>query len=85
NKKSLYLGMHVDHLCGIPSIESRRLLETLLENATVERNIYRHSWQKGDLVMWDNRCLLHRGDRNYDMSAHARILHRTVVKGSKPI
>ncbi len=85
NKKSLYLGMHVDHLCGIPSIESRRLLETLLENATVERNIYRHSWQKGDLLMWDNRCLLHRGDRNYDMSAHARILHRTVVKGSKPI
>ena len=85
NKKSLYLGMHVGHIFGIPIVESKRLLKKLLENATVERNIYRHSWRKGDLVMWDNRCLLHRADRNYDMSSHARILNRTVVKGSKPV
>jgi len=36
------------------------------------------------LVMWDNRCLLHRAERNYDMTRHRRILHRTVVKGTVP-
>jgi alpha-ketoglutarate-dependent taurine dioxygenase len=85
NKKSLCLGIHVGDVCEIPIVESMRLLEKLLENATVERNIYRHSWRKGDLVMWDNRCLLHRTDRNHDMSNRAKILNRTVVKGSKPV
>jgi hypothetical protein len=38
----------------------------------------------GDLVMWDNRCLLHRAVRNYAMATQRRILQRTVVKGTKP-
>ena len=84
-RKSLYLGMHIGHIEGMPKVEGKAILDDLLERATVPAHVYRHQWKKGDLVMWDNRCLLHRADRNYDMSAHARVLHRTVVIGSVPV
>jgi alpha-ketoglutarate-dependent taurine dioxygenase len=84
-RKSLYLGMHIGHIEGMPEADGKARLDDLLERATVPANVYRHQWQKGDLVMWDNRCLLHRADRNYDMSAHARVLHRTVVIGTVPV
>ena len=83
--KSLYLGMHVGHIEGMAEDKSERLLKNLLAKSTVARNIYRHSWQPGDLVIWDNRCLLHKADRNYDMSVHPRVLHRTVVRGTRPV
>ena len=83
--KSLYLGMHIGHIEGMPEAKGKAKLDDLLERATVPANVYRHQWKKGDLVMWDNRCLLHRADRNYDMSAHARVLHRTVVIGTVPV
>ena len=83
--KSLYLGMHVGHIEGMAQEKSKRLLKNLLVRSTIEKNIYRHSWQPRDLVIWDNRCLLHKADRNYDMSVHPRVLHRTVVRGTRPI
>ncbi|MAR88167.1 MAG: taurine dioxygenase [Rhodospirillaceae bacterium] len=83
--KSLYLGMHVGHIEGMAEDKSKQLLKNLLAKSTIERNIYRHSWQPGDLVIWDNRCLLHKADRNYDMSVHPRVLHRTVVRGTRPV
>tara|TARA_Y100000588_G_scaffold367379_1_gene434014 strand:- start:988 stop:2013 length:1026 start_codon:yes stop_codon:yes gene_type:complete len=83
-RKALYLGMHIGHIEGLPESEGKQMLNDLLNQATVPENIYRHSWQPGDLVVWDNRCLLHRADRNFDMSLHRRILHRTVVKGTVP-
>ncbi len=83
-RKSLYFGMHVSHIEGLPESEGQTLLADLLQRATVPAYVYRHRWQTGDLVIWDNRSLLHRADRNYDMSAHARVLHRTVVKGTAP-
>ena len=60
------------------------LLLELLEHATQPQFIYTHRWQNGDLVMWDNRCLLHRGLANYEMAPHRRALHRTVVTGTVP-
>ena len=84
-RKSLYLGMHVSHIEGIPIAEGKALMDELLERGTIDAHVYRHQWRPGDLVLWDNRCLLHRADRNYDMAAHARVLHRTVVKGTIPI
>ena len=83
-RKSLYIGMHVSHIEGLPPDESHALLADLLDRATIPAHVYRHRWQRGDLVMWDNRSLLHRADRNYDMAAHARILNRTVVRGTVP-
>jgi alpha-ketoglutarate-dependent taurine dioxygenase len=84
-RKSLYLGMHVSHVDGMPEAEGKAMLDAVLERATVEANVYRHQWRPGDLVMWDNRCLLHRADRNYQMDVHPRILHRTVVRGTVPV
>jgi alpha-ketoglutarate-dependent taurine dioxygenase len=60
------------------------MLQNLLEHTEQPQFIYTHKWLPGDLVMWDNRCLLHRAVANFDMDAHPRVLHRTVIRGSKP-
>jgi taurine dioxygenase len=46
--------------------------------------VYRHRWRQGDLVMWDNRCLLHKANGDYDM-AQARYLYRVMLQGDKPL
>src|SRR5439155_1486888 len=60
DRKALYLGNHSTHILGPPAAESAALLGDLLEHATQPRFVYRHRWRACDLVMWDNRCLLHR-------------------------
>jgi alpha-ketoglutarate-dependent taurine dioxygenase len=82
--KTLYLGSHTSHVIGMPAAEGRALLDRLLAHTTQPAFVYRHQWRRGDLVLWDNRCLLHRAMRNYEMATHRRILQRTVVKGTKP-
>lgn len=83
-EKGLYIGYHTSHVEGMPEDEGRALLFELLEHATQPQFVYTHRWRPGDLVMWDNRCLLHRAVANYEMDKHARILHRSVVRGSVP-
>jgi taurine dioxygenase len=46
--------------------------------------VYAHHWQLGDLVMWDNRCLLHRAVANFALDQHRRVLYRSVVRGTVP-
>ena len=82
--RSLYLGLHTSHVVGMPDAEGRALLERLLAHTTQPRFVYTHAWRAGDLVLWDNRCLLHRAMRNYEMGAERRILQRTVVRGTAP-
>ena len=82
--KALYLGNHASHICGMPKAEGTALLEELLEHATQRQFVYAHRWRKGDLVIWDNRCLLHRAVANYDMGKYRRVLHRSVVRGTVP-
>ena len=82
--KALYLGNHSSHILGWPIAEGRALLDELLVHATQPEFVYAHRWEVGDLVMWDNRCLLHRAGANFDMNKHRRILHRTVVRGTVP-
>jgi alpha-ketoglutarate-dependent taurine dioxygenase len=82
--KALYIGNHASHIVGLPEPESEALLQELLEHATQPQFVYTHHWRDGDLVMWDNRCLLHRALTNYEMATHRRVLHRTVVTGSAP-
>jgi alpha-ketoglutarate-dependent 2,4-dichlorophenoxyacetate dioxygenase len=62
---------------------SRRLLEELLAHATRPDVVYRHRWQQWDLVMWDNRCVLHRG-RPWDAATHKRVMRRTTIAGEGP-
>ncbi|MGE4218447.1 MAG: TauD/TfdA dioxygenase family protein [Alphaproteobacteria bacterium] len=83
-RKGLYLGNHTAHIEGMPEAEGRALLKDLLEHTVQPRFVYRHRWRPGDLVMWDNRSLLHRASDDYDMEREIRLLHRTVVQGTVP-
>ena len=83
-RRSLYLGMYCSHVVGKNPDEGRALLDRLLAHATQARFVYTHRWQPGDLVFWDNRCLLHRAIPNYAMGSSRRVLNRLVVKGTSP-
>jgi alpha-ketoglutarate-dependent 2,4-dichlorophenoxyacetate dioxygenase len=82
-RKAFYVGSHACEIVGIPTDDARALLCRLREAATQPALVYRHRWQPGDLVMWDNRCMLHRG-RPWDESKYRRVMHRTTVAGDGP-
>jgi alpha-ketoglutarate-dependent 2,4-dichlorophenoxyacetate dioxygenase len=77
-RKSLYLASHASHIIGWPVEEGRKLIEELIAFATQPQFVYQHRWRVGDLVMWDDRCTMHRG-RPYDDTKYRRDMHRTTV------
>ena len=79
-RRALFLGAHASHIAGMPVEEGRALLSELLEHVTRPEYRYRHEWQEGDLVIWDNRCVLHRGTP-YDTTRYKRLMQRTTVSG----
>jgi alpha-ketoglutarate-dependent 2,4-dichlorophenoxyacetate dioxygenase len=79
-RKVLFVGVHARRILGMSTAESRILLSDLLEHATQRERVYRHEWQVGDLVMWDNRATVHRG-RRFDLNER-RELRRTTVNDS---
>ena len=84
-EKALYMGTHAaGGVEGLGAEEGRALLAELLTHATQPQFIYTHHWRQGDLIIWDNRALLHRALANYEMGKHRRVLHRTVVRGTVP-
>jgi len=79
----LYLGRRSNaRLIGLPLEESDALLDRLWRHSTEQAIIWCHDWRLGDVVMWDNRCVMHRRDP-FDPAAR-RIMHRVVVKGTRP-
>jgi len=60
-RKSLFVGRHASHIVGQDEAESRALLKTLTSDACQPPRLWKYRWQPGDLGMWDNRCVLHRG------------------------
>jgi alpha-ketoglutarate-dependent 2,4-dichlorophenoxyacetate dioxygenase len=60
-RKTLYLSAHASHIVGWPVADGRLLLLDLNAHATQEKFVYSHQWHVGDLVIWDNRCTMHRG------------------------
>ena len=78
-RKSLYLGAHASHVVGMPLPDGRLLLRDLTEHATGREFVYTHHWRPGDLVIWDNRCTLHRG-LPYDDVKHRRDLRRVTTQ-----
>ncbi len=83
NCNSLFLGRRLAHyIMGETLEQSERILDALWEHATQEKYIYRHAWKKNDVVLWDNRCVIHR--RGSFDSQHDRILHAAQVQGHKP-
>ncbi len=82
-RRSLVLGATTDHVEGMDASEGRAYLADLLERSTVPDRVYRHEWAVGDLVIWDNRGVLHRATR-YDASS-PRDMHRTTIAGNEAV
>ena len=82
-RKSLVLGATTDHVEGMEPRRGRAYLADLLDRSTVPERVYRHEWAVGDLVIWDNRGVLHRATR-YDPSS-ARDMHRTTIAGNEAV
>jgi alpha-ketoglutarate-dependent 2,4-dichlorophenoxyacetate dioxygenase len=82
-RKAFFVGSHACEIVGMPTDEARALLRDLLDLATEPEVVYTHRWRPGDLVMWDNRCVLHRG-RPWNETAYRRVMHRTTVAGEGP-
>ena len=78
--KSLYLSSHIGGIVGWPVPEARAFLRDLTEHATQPQFVYAHQWQVADMVMWDNRTVMHRATRFDDLN-EVRDLRRTSLKG----
>tara|TARA_E500000331_G_scaffold144451_1_gene140691 strand:- start:57 stop:929 length:873 start_codon:yes stop_codon:yes gene_type:complete len=81
--KNFFAGSHTKEIEGWDFENSRELLDDLIVRATAAEHVYSHAWKVGDLVIWDNRCLLHRGS-GYDADKHRRRMRQTRVKGVGP-
>jgi alpha-ketoglutarate-dependent 2,4-dichlorophenoxyacetate dioxygenase len=80
---SLYLSAHIGRIQGWPRPEAMALIRELTEHATERRFVYQHHWMVGDLVVWDNRCTMHRG-RPYEDKIHPRDMRRVTLTDSAP-
>ena len=83
NEKNFYVGSHVRDIVGMETEAARELIANLINQATRPESVYRHHWQAGDFVIWDNRCILHRGC-GYDADRYRRRMHQTRVRGVMP-
>lgn len=82
-KRNYYVGSHARSIIGWSGIESRRLIDELNELATEPARRWSQRWQPGDTVIWDNRCILHRGT-GYDADRYRRYMRQSRVRGSGP-
>ena len=79
-RKNIYLGTHAFRVLGMEDDAGRALIAEVNAHLTQPRYVYSHHWQPGDLVMWDNRSVLHRATP-YDSVKYKRMLQRTTVAG----
>jgi alpha-ketoglutarate-dependent 2,4-dichlorophenoxyacetate dioxygenase len=77
-RKTLYLAAHASHIVGLPIADGRLLLMDLIEHATQRQFVHSHAWKEGDLVIWDNRCTMHRA-RPFD-TTKVRDLRRVTTR-----
>lgn len=82
-RRGLYLGSHAQRIAGLSDNEGIGLIERLMAHIAEPRFVYDHTWRPGDLVMWDNRAVLHRATE-YDTAVEPRIVRRTVITGDEP-
>ena len=77
-RKSLYLASHAGRIFGMGDAEGRALIDELIEHATQRQFVYTHRWRVGDLVMWDDRCTMHRGTAFDDLRFRRDVQRATV-------
>jgi len=82
-EKNLFIGSHAKAIEGWSDADSRALLEGLVEETVGEAHVYAHRWQPGEVVFWDNRCLIHRGE-GYDADKYRRYMRQTRTSGHGP-
>ncbi|MEM7018533.1 MAG: TauD/TfdA family dioxygenase [Pseudomonadota bacterium] len=78
-RKSIYTGRHAYGIQGMDPEESRKFLDELMENSCQAPRVYSHNWTVGDLIVWDNRCVMHRA-RPFNPN-HARELRASRISG----
>ena len=84
-RKGLFVNeAHTSHIVGLPQAESDALLDELYRHIVKPEFQYRHSWQPGDLLMWDNAAVQHKANFDYDLPLR-RLMYRTTVRGSVPV
>jgi len=79
--RNLFLGSHVREIEGMSPADGRALIDALTEEAIRPEHVYDHAWQPGEVVFWDNRCLLHAGS-GYDADRFRRYMRQTRVSGA---
>ena len=77
-RDSLYIASHIGRIRGMEDTETATLLDELIEHATQRQFVYTHRWRVGDLVMWDNRCTMHRGTE-FEDTRWVRDMHRATT------
>ena len=77
-RKSLYVASHAGRVFGMPDAEGRALIDGLIRHVTQRQFVYTHRWRAGELVMWDNRCTMHRGT-DYDDLRVVRDMQRVTI------
>jgi len=83
-RKALFLGRRPNaYIPGLKLAESESLLDALWAHCTKPEFAWYQQWRAGDLILWDNRCVMHRRDA-FDPAAR-RVMHRTQIKGDRPI
>jgi taurine dioxygenase len=84
-RRSLYVSRNrMDHIVGMDRAEGHRLIDELTAHAIQPQFVYRHKWRTGDLVIWDNRCLLHKANGDYPEGSR-RFMRRIIVMGDVPV
>jgi taurine dioxygenase len=84
-RKALYLNpVRIESIEGMPDDEALDLVGELMAHATQQKYEYRHQWHYGDMVLWDNRSVMHKANPDYDMNER-RYLYRLMLKGEAPI
>jgi hypothetical protein len=83
-RKAVLIGAHAKSIVGWPDNKSRALLDDLLARVTRPEHTYRHEWRNGDVVVWDDRAVVHRATP-YDGAKHRRLMQRTTISmGDSP-
>ena len=82
-RKSIFLGDHAEYIKGMNYNQGRKFIERLSKIIIDPKNVYTHKYSKGDVLIWDNRRLLHKGMK-YNTSKEKRVIRRTTVLGEIP-
>ena len=82
-RRALYIGAHAGHIVGWPEATGKALLWELAQRAEQPEFMVSHAWREGDVIVWDNRAVLHRAT-HYDATKHKRLMQRTTVSGDAP-